>query len=423
MSLLFTDSFGHYPTLITKWDQVANTHGTITISQTLGRGGAPCAALTSTSGNGNNDSWNTGFTKFFPSKSTIYLGFAFYFDPSTMSGGFSGTNYDNYVLILTDGGANQVDVRIKANGQMYVTRNGTTIATASSLYPTTNFHYVELQATINSTTGSITLKFDGNSVATFSGNTQATGNAQVNGVSMGPLGLVNASIANVSAQQYSARWADLYLLDSSGSAHNTFLGDVAIRANFANGNGSLQNYTATIASVARSTVYAVGATVLDTNSAVQRCTAVVSNATSSASNPTWSTTNGGTTTDGNVTWTRQAAGISAYLAVNENFPDDDSSYISSGTVGDQSTFTYPAISGTVVGVVVQARIRKDAGGARSIRAIAKSGATVVDSGTDIPLGTGYSYSTTPLVNDPATGSPWASAASVNAAEFGIKTTV
>jgi hypothetical protein len=131
---------------------------------------------------------------------------------------------------------------------------------------------------------------------------------------------------------------------------------------------------------------------------------------------------GVTTTDGGVTWTCLGT-QAAYKLVNEPSPDDDLSYLSDSTVGDQSRVTFAAITGQgVKGIQVYTRTRKDDAGARAYRVTCKSGATTIDNGSDIYLATGYQTISQVYETDPNTSAAW-TISGVNAAEFGVKTTV
>ena len=77
----------------------------------------------------------------------------------------------------------QIEVRVDAQGRLYVTRNGTTIiaATGAPVFPhvgSLEWHSIELLGTIHSSTGWIILQVDGNPYLSATGlNTQNTANA------------------------------------------------------------------------------------------------------------------------------------------------------------------------------------------------------------------------------------------------------
>ncbi|MEO5376090.1 MAG: hypothetical protein H7840_17850, partial [Alphaproteobacteria bacterium] len=65
----------------------------------------------------------------------------------------------------------------------------------------------------------------------------------------------------------------------------------------------------------------------------------------------------------------------------------------------------PANPGAIKCVQVSARARKDDAGARSLRTVAKSGATEA-TGASNALGTRYQYLADVFATDPATGAAW-----------------
>jgi hypothetical protein len=111
------------------------------------------------------------------------------------------------------------------------------------------------------------------------------------------------------------------------------------------------------------------------------------------------------------------------MAVSENPPDDDSSYVTDATVSDQDRYTFPSIAGAqVFAVAVNLRAEKDDSGTRTVRTVTKSGATVADNGSDFALTLNtYADFQGLFETDPNTGVAW-TVSGVNAAEFGVKTT-
>lgn len=222
---------------------------------------------------------------------------------------------------------------------------------------------------------------------------------------------------SVGSLSYAAYFDDVYF-DTAG-----FNGDIRVNGLLPTGNGSTQNFSNVEAAWVASKITNLQTTIIDSNGNLQRCTAITGDFKTNTVVPTWATTPVGTnTTDNHVTWTLIQIGVSQYQLVNETDPDGDSSYISDNTLNDISRFTYPAISGTsVLAVTVWPFVRKDDGGARTIQASIKSGATLGTSGTDVSPGTNYAYAMLQSLTDPNTGAAWTLAA-VNAAEFGVKIT-
>lgn len=115
-----------------------------------------------------------------------------------------------------------------------------------------------------------------------------------------------------------------------------------------------------------------------------------------------------------------STGTDHYAVVDEVPQNGDTDYVSDGTVGDRDTYGFPAlgVTGTVLGVMVQAMARKDDAGVRSLGLVVKSGTTTSD-GAGVALSSTYAPVQRYLLTDPDTGSAW-TVAGVNAAECGQK---
>lgn len=119
-----------------------------------------------------------------------------------------------------------------------------------------------------------------------------------------------------------------------------------------------------------------------------------------------------------------AAWTGAYTDVND-FPNNDATFILSGTAAQKETFTGAALGATpsnqaIKAVVVNFRIRRDTTGPQNVSALLRSGST------DYPApfacvqpGLGYEGRGWIYDNNPATAAPWASIAAVNGTEFGL----
>lgn len=155
---------------------------------------------------------------------------------------------------------------------------------------------------------------------------------------------------------------DLYVLDNSGSNNTSRLGPIAVETVFPNADGTTNN------------------------------------------------------------WTPQGAG-SNYVEVDDNGPgaDDDTTYVSSSTASDKDLYGFAALTGsigTIHGVAVSARVRAEDAGFRTLRTVARSSATEVESASK-GLGVSYKAISHIYETDPNGGGAWTES-SVNAAEFGIK---
>jgi hypothetical protein len=159
-----------------------------------------------------------------------------------------------------------------------------------------------------------------------------------------------------------ARFDDLYVLDDSGSDATDRLGDVRVETLFPDADGATNDFTA------------VGT--------------------------------GSTNAD------RVDDGIT---------PDDDTTYVHSATAADKDLYGFEAITGsvdTVYGVGVCLRLRKAEAGERTVRTVARSSTTEVES-ADKYLGVDWRYINHIYENDPNGGGNWTEA-NVNAAQFGLK---
>ncbi len=96
------------------------------------------------------------------------------------------------IILFRDSGTNtQVKVQYVAGGSFAVLRNTTSLdTTAAGLVSANTWYYIEMGATIDNTTGSVTVKIYSDSgtvldTLTFSGDTQSTANASANRVTLG----------------------------------------------------------------------------------------------------------------------------------------------------------------------------------------------------------------------------------------------
>lgn len=423
MAFIFGDGFDQYlmsnGTPILKWDGYVNFGGgTLTMSVAPGNG-RPSATDSLTGGlaiaSGNNANGAAYLRKNLNKNcASLYVGFAALWANATGSG-IGGAINDCVLLEFLDVANWQCDLRITNTGQLYFTRNGTAIGTPSaSLLTTNHWYYIEVGVTFSATVGTITLLVNGATWLTLTGlNNITSGNAYANAIYLGSIML---SGNNSPIMQYD----DLYIVDGTGPSLNTFLGDIRVRDELPTGNGTQNDYSTNFAPWAASTAYAKYTTITDGTN-IWRCTTVGT----SGGSISWpgSPTIGQTKVDNTVTWTCVANSALQWVAVNEPSPDGDSSYIASNTVGNQSRFTYPSTVGTsVLAVLVNMYARKDDAGYRAIRAVAKSGSTIGDNGSDFYLGNTAQIYQGVLATDPNTGVAW-TVSGVNAAEFGVKTTV
>lgn len=141
----------------------------------------------------------------------------------------------NTVLFqVMDGSSNQVEVRVDGLGHLYVARNGTQLGSVSTnqLAAASGWHYVELDVTINGSTGAAQVWVDNVSWINLSGqNTQNTANAFANRVQYSNTCTVNSY------------WKDMYILDTGTGVNTSRLGDITVGVIYPNAAGSNQAWT------------------------------------------------------------------------------------------------------------------------------------------------------------------------------------
>lgn len=151
----------------------------------------------------------------FTAASQVTIGMAVYISTSSAT--------CNILRLWGDGGAtNQITIRL-INGSLQALRgdqNGTVIASAAAgLYASAEWHHLEVQASVNSSTGTVEVRLDGVQRINFTGNTKAGGTNNT----------IDASTLWFDGGGVFYYVDDYYILNNSGSApYNTFLGDVRI---------------------------------------------------------------------------------------------------------------------------------------------------------------------------------------------------
>lgn len=351
--LLFCDSFDHYTALNTKYNLVSTGGASPTISASAARNGIGGLKANSTSGGVN----FVGYV--IPNRATVIVGFAFL--PGT-----TGNTNTVGMISFCDGNVSfqgiQVDFRLNSSLKIVcTTRNGTVLATSATALQTGVWAYLEFKVTVDPSAGVVQLRINGvldANINLTSQNTRETSNSQVNMICIGqPIVGANAQL----------NWSfdDFYILDTTGSFNNTFLGDTTVQAITPAANGTQNNWTP------------------------------------SGSGPNWS-------------------------FVDENPPNGDGDYVKDGNVGDIDRYLFPnpvpSEGSPLNAVMVWLYARKEQAGPRSVRVAVNSGGTVTDNGTDLPLGQGYQYLNGLFETDPNTGAAW-TLTNALLAEYGIKLTV
>ena len=115
----------------------------------------------------------------------------------------------------------------------------------------------------------------------------------------------------------------------------------------------------------------------------------------------------------------QSSGSDQGAMVDEATPDDDTTYNTSATVGDQESYNYPSLSltGSILGVQTDLYARKTDAGSRTIAPIVRTASTTTPGTAVAPLTT-YRYFSQVWETKPA-GGAWTEA-DINALEVGMK---
>lgn len=421
--MFFDDGYDDYTNIGAKYAQVGGglSNDNSQINTVAARNGTQGFWLNSGAGAGRNCAPGRQIT--LSNKTEFFDSFAIQIVTLGISAGQSFV-----IAAYQDAGTSQVEIQVDTVGHLIASRNGTVLGTSASTISFNAWHRIEVHVKIDPSAGIVQIKVDqAPSSAVYFLNLSGQ-NTRTSSNSFAQQFITGSNNLGSQANGLSIYYDDHAMYDTSGSTNNTFIGDFRVTTEMPTANGTLNNYTSTWASWAASTVMAVGQQIKDSNGNVQQVLSITSDfKTGSGSHPTWATTGGLTTVDNHVTWvvvgTGANPGAANWMAVSEIPPDDNNSYVTDATAGDQDRYTYPAVSGTqIFAVSVNARAEKDDAGVRTIRAVAKSGSTVADSGVDFGLTqSSYQYMQQFFETDPNTGAGWTQAG-VNAAEFGVKTT-
>ncbi len=161
MAMEFIDGFDYLTAAngILKWDTFAGS----LVTGVYGKGKAIGGACSGTKSLVANDT--TGFQCFH-----LYTGTR----PSGNTGGFCS---------FFDAATTQCDLRMNNLGQLFFTRNGTSIGAAGAALAPNRVYWIEVKVTISTTVGEASVQINGSAYLTQTNlNTQATGNASFNKV-------------------------------------------------------------------------------------------------------------------------------------------------------------------------------------------------------------------------------------------------
>lgn len=152
MSLVFMDGFGHYSTsqLVNKWTQLNGA----TIGSNYNRRGGPGLLL--------NDDTHYLQKTLSAYYSTLYAGFAFKIA--------SFTNNGRLLFGLYETGTLHTDIRTVTNtGQIYATRNGTSLGTSTFALQANVWYHCQVKITIHDSAGAVEVKINGVTVLNLTG--------------------------------------------------------------------------------------------------------------------------------------------------------------------------------------------------------------------------------------------------------------
>lgn len=283
---------------------------------------------------------------------TLHLAFAYYHDLSTIT---------DDLFLLTGFTASQQSARItlSSTGVLQSFNQANTLVETSASNPLTpgSWHWVEIKIVngSNATNGEITVRVDGSNVLNTTGiNTMPNNTAQVIGTFMlsGPRTGTGAT----------CRIDDLFIMDTTGSAFNTFMADRRIQSLIPTADGATVNWTASASTDVSCVDDALGAA------------------------------------------------------------NDDTDYIHSVTAGQESRFAMGNLSvspTSIDAVMIKMRTRKSDAGDRTIRGLINSN-SVEATGPTIGLSTDYMWrSGGVFLTNPDGSVAWTESA-VNALEAGVE---
>ncbi|HWW84181.1 MAG TPA: hypothetical protein VNZ26_11290 [Vicinamibacterales bacterium] len=167
--------------------------------------------------------------------SSVYFAKGNFGNQGTMTVGWANYNSSNAwantteIFTFADVGTHQIEIRTNGSGQLYITRNGTTVGSASTNVLTTGWHYFEITVVFaTGATGSVLVKVDGVTFLNLTSvQTSSTANAYTNRFYIQPI------VGNF-AQWYK----DIYWRSDS-----TMMGDTTVNVCYAASAGPSQQFS------------------------------------------------------------------------------------------------------------------------------------------------------------------------------------
>ncbi len=333
MALVFMDGFDHYGIndFLRKWSGYTGT--TMSMSTTLGRRGGGCLVGPS-----------AAYKNLDAEQSTLIAGFA-------MRCSAFSSNFDFALMYFGSGLTRYVSVFITPAGELMVTNDlGSTIGrTRPNVISPSIYAYVEIKA-VASLTGAVEIRVNGKTELTLTNVRTAPSNFVSIGFGFSAVGVLSDSFLRID---------DLYLVNTSGTANNDFLGDCRVDAYMPTSEGVTQQ------------------------------------------------------------WTPIPAGVH-YTTVDEN-PINESDYLETATSGNIELFGYTDLVNvplSIFGVQLNTAIRKTDAGMREFNGVAAVSGTNY-TGPNIAINDSTIYRPTIWDTNPATSAAW-TRAEIDSAQFGVK---
>lgn len=222
MALDYFDGFDDYSyaKILRYWTtQLGNDSSKVSINATGGRNSGPGLEATPSGGG------FSYYSKTLASQATRSVGFAI--KASTFGGLSSGM----VLFAFADAGTVQVDFRLKSDGTIVATRNGTTLGTTILALSATVYYHLQLKVLFHASAGTVDILVNGVNWLSLTGqNTKASSNATANQVQIGPSNDGNSGCV----YDFDDFWSD-----DAGTLH----GDCRVESKLPTGDGTTDNFT------------------------------------------------------------------------------------------------------------------------------------------------------------------------------------
>jgi hypothetical protein len=279
----------------------------------------------------------------------LYLGMAIKVPASNSTHGNNAP-----VIFFDEVGAEQCRINFPSGFPRVARGTFTFLGTGTIPVIFDNWHYLEIKATISNSvsTDDFIIRIDGQeSLNLSSGDTQGS-------ASSSNIATMELRGGYISESYY---YDDLYVLDTTGSINNTFLGDVRVSPIYPNAVGSSTEFT-----------------------------------------PSDGTSDN-------------------YTLVNDATADDSTTYVESKTIGHTDLYNHedtPATANQIFGVSVHGKVKKSGAGNKTFDLVCQSDGTQSNGDAKSPTVDWFGYSQV-FETDPATGTSWDSTG-LDAAQFGVE---